>query len=101
MIDNRYKCLLFSGKLITNGIEIYKSCQEAARGLGNPKLYGHISACVKGDRKTSGGFKWYEVSLQEYIESLENIGNESIQAKSYRRIKKIAEGLYESTNNVT
>lgn len=42
-------------------LETYYSVREAARQLGNENLNGHISACCRGERKTTLGYKWQYV----------------------------------------
>lgn len=47
-------------KAVTNGVQIFKSIMEAERVTGVHN--SNIAKCLKGKRKTSGGYKWQYIN---------------------------------------
>lgn len=47
-------------KAVSNGVQIFKSIMEAERVTGVHN--SNIVKCLKGNRKTSGGYKWQYIN---------------------------------------
>lgn len=54
--EKRRKCVLKIDKVTNEIIAEFRSMNEASKTIG--LSYTNISACCRGEQKTSGGFKW-------------------------------------------